>query len=535
MAQFKAFKPEAMEKIARSMGHQGDMNTFQQFLVANPDKKNMMDTYELQAKYMALGGYVRKMQEGGDTNEGDTTEGDNTQSGGLMDDTIENINNPQAPKNTELDPKKIGDSDDDSQTIKKGTGDIDKDVDIETGQGEAKQAGDAKDMDAETYDATQVKDKTPKAETKTTTVSDEMLVKAAQGKLTDEERATYEAALKAGQAEVTRKATVQGQLEEMNKNIEDGSIPSYATAAVRAAMNAMAARGLGASSMATGAMVNAILESSIPIAKADADTYKEYGLQNATNAQMATLAKAAALSSLNITNLNNRQQAVVENAKTFLKVDLANLTNAQQTELTNVHNMVQTLLSDQAADNAAKQFNATSENQVNQFMASLVSNIEQFNASQLNAMETFNVGEENAMEKFVEEQESLREQFETKNQLLIEQFNATWKQQIVTTDTAAENYANEFNAKALLDISNTAYANMWSHMSDMMEWAWTSGESGKDRVHEITLANIDAKLRSELKHLDLDAGAWGDIGEFVSKMMFSPASNTMFSKIFSFF
>ena len=197
--------------------------------------------------------------------------------------------------------------------------------------------------------------------------------------------------------------------------------------------------------------------------------------------------------------------------------------------------MVQTLLSDQAADNAAKQFNATSENQVNQFMASLVSNIEQFNASQLNAMETFNVGEENAMEKFVEEQESLREQFETKNQLLIEQFNATWKQQIVTTDTAAENYANEFNAKALLDISNTAYANMWSHMSDMMEWAWTSGESGKDRVHEITLANIDAKLRSELKHLDLDAGAWGDIGEFVSKMMFSSTSGTMFSKILSFF
>ena len=216
MAQFKAFKPEAMEKIARSMGHQGDMNTFQQFLVANPDKKNMMDTYELQAKYMALGGYVRKMQEGGDT-----TEEDNTQSGGLMDDTIENIDKPQAPENTTLDPKKIGDSDDDTQTIKKGTGDIDTNVDIKTGQGEAKQAGDAKDMDAETYDATQVKDKTPKAETKTTTVSDEMLVKAAQGKLTDEERATYEAALKAGQAEVTRKATVQGQLEEMNKNIED--------------------------------------------------------------------------------------------------------------------------------------------------------------------------------------------------------------------------------------------------------------------------------------------------------------------------
>jgi len=537
MAQFKAFKPEAMERIARSMGHQGDMNSFQQFLISNPEKQNQMNMYTTQARQMAVGGYVRKMQEGGDTNEGNTDENntdDGSTGGGIFDETIGNIDNPEAPEGGTIDPVKIGDSEDSSQTITKGTGDIDKDVNITTETGDAKTADDAQDMDAETYDATTVSDKTPKAETKTTTVSDDMLVKAAQGKMTDEERKTYDAALKAGQAEVERKATVQGQLEEMNKNIEDGSIPAYATAAVRAAMGAMASRGLGASSMATGAMVNAIMESSIPIAKADADTYKEYGLQNATNAQMATLTKAAALSALNTANLNNRQQAVVENARAYIKVDLANLTNAQQTELSNVHNTVQTLLSDQAADNASKQFNATSENQVNQFMASLANNISQFNASQLNAMETFNAGEENSMAKFIEEQESLREQFETKNQLLIEQFNATWKQQIATTDTAATNYANEFNAKNLLDISNTAYANMWSHMSDMMEWAYTSGESGKDRVHELTLAQIDAKVRTDLKHLDLDAGAWGDIGEFVSKMMFSDSSNTLFSKLFSF-
>ena len=525
MAQFKAFKPEAMERIARSMGFGGDMNQFQNYLTENPDKNMQMQGYNTRAIQMARGGTVIKMQEGGDTTE---------KPKGIMDTTIGNINKPEAPEGGTIAPVKIGDSDDPNQTITKGSGDIDKDVEITTKTGDTTTAGGADDMDAETYDPTTVSDKTPKAETKTTTVSDDMLVKAAQGEMTEEEKKTYEAALKAGQAEVERKATVQGQLEEMNKNIEDGSIPAYATAAVRAAMGAMAARGLGASSMATGAMINAIMESSIPIAKADADTYKEYGLQNATNAQMATLTKAAALSSLNTANLTNRQQAVVENARAYIKVDLTNLTNAQQTELSNVHNMVQTLLSDQTAENASKQFNATSENQVNQFMASLANNISQFNASQLNAMETFNVGEENSMEKFIEEQESLREQFETKNQLLIEQFNATWKQQIVTTDTAATNYANEFNAKNLLDISNTAYANMWAHMSDMMEWAYTSGESGKDRVHELTLAQIDAKVRTDLKHLDLDAGAWGDIGEFVSKMMFSDSSNTLFSKLFSF-
>ena len=32
MATFKAFKPEAMQRIARSMGYSGDMNQFQSFL-----------------------------------------------------------------------------------------------------------------------------------------------------------------------------------------------------------------------------------------------------------------------------------------------------------------------------------------------------------------------------------------------------------------------------------------------------------------------------------------------------------------------
>ena len=111
--------------------------------------------------------------------------------------------------------------------------------------------------------------------------------------------------------------------------------------------------------------------------------------------------------------------------------------------------------------------------------------------------------------------------------MVIELFNAKWKQQIATTDTASQNYANEFNAKALLDISNTAYANMWSHMSDLMEWAWTSGESGKDRLHELSLAEIDAKLQTELAHLELDAEASGAIGGFIVDLFTSPIGGSI--------
>lgn len=552
MATFKAFKPEAMQRIARSMGHTGDMNQFENFLMANPEKSNMMRNYNAKAMQMAEGGVVKKMQEGGEVKEGDVDEGQlpgpripnkpdtasvtdetkpdaQTQSN-IMDDTIDNIKTPTAPEGTTLDATKIGVKDD--QSIDKDTGQVDEDkpkVKVETG--DTTVADPAKKVEAETYDPTKVGD-APKADAEQTTVTEEMKIKAAQGTMSEEEKKAYADAILAGQAQVDKQATVMGQLENLSAQAEDGQIPSYATAAVRSAMSAMAARGLGASTMASGAVFNAILESQLPIAKADAQTFAQYGLANASNKQMATLAKAAALSSLNMANLNNRQQAAVENAKTFLAVDLANLNNRQQSELFNTKAQQDFMLSDQAADNASKQFNATSKMQTDQFMANLANNISQFNASQTNAMEQFNAGETNAMAKFNQQAEDQREQFNAQNKLVIEQFNAKWKQQVATTDTAAENYANEFNAKALLDISNTAYSNMWSHMGDLMEWAWTSGENAKSRLHELTLAEMDAKLQSELAHLKLDAEASGAIGGFIVDMFTSPLAGSLAGSMF---
>ena len=538
MATFKAFKPEAMQRIARSMGHMGDMNQFENFLMANPDKSAMMRNYNARAMQMAEGGVVKKMQEGGDTGTGteeekkeDTTTqpttDQNTQ--GIMDFTIDQIQKPKAGEGTTIDPSKIDEKDDQFIGEDKGQVETDKPK-VEVTKGETTTADDPIKVETETYDPTKVGD-APKVDAVTTQITPEMLIKAAQGKMSPEEAQAYADALKAGQATVTKEATVQGQLEKLSAQAEDGQIPSYATAAVRSAMSAMAARGLGASSMASGAVFNAILESQLPIAKADADIFAQYGLANASNAQQATLAKAAALSSLNIANLNNRQQAVVENSKRFLQVDLANFEAAQQTELFNTKAQQDFMLSDQAADNAAKQFNATSKMQTDQFMANLANNISQFNATQTNAMEKFNAGEENSMAKFNQQLEDQREQFNAQNQLVIAQFNKKWKQQIATTDNASQNFANEFNAKALLDISNTAYNNMWSHMSDLMEWAWTSGESGKDRLHELTLAEIDAKLQTELAHLKLDAEASASIGGFVMDLFTSPIGGSIVGKM----
>jgi hypothetical protein len=65
MMQFKAFKPSGMEKIARSMGYQGDMGGFQDYLATNPAQQQQMDMYTNKATQMAKGGMVQKFAPGG--------------------------------------------------------------------------------------------------------------------------------------------------------------------------------------------------------------------------------------------------------------------------------------------------------------------------------------------------------------------------------------------------------------------------------------------------------------------------------------
>ena len=65
MAQLAGFKETGMRKIADRMGYSGPMTGFTEYLNANPDKQQMMNSYVNKAMLMASGGYVRKFQEGG--------------------------------------------------------------------------------------------------------------------------------------------------------------------------------------------------------------------------------------------------------------------------------------------------------------------------------------------------------------------------------------------------------------------------------------------------------------------------------------
>ena len=60
MIQFQGFKPESMPKIANSLGYNGDMQGFQQYLDQNKDKQDMMNQYTQKAQQMAAGGMPNK-------------------------------------------------------------------------------------------------------------------------------------------------------------------------------------------------------------------------------------------------------------------------------------------------------------------------------------------------------------------------------------------------------------------------------------------------------------------------------------------
>jgi len=370
--------------------------------------------------------------------------------------------------------------------------------------------------------------------------------------------------IEAATATPSDKATVKGQLDTLMDDFDGGETPVWAAGAMRAANAAMAARGLGASSMAGQAIIQAAMESAIPIAQADASTTAQFEMQNLSNRQqramlaaqqratfigqefdqefqsrvansarigdianmnftadqqialengraantmnMANLsnsqamvmAEAAALSQLDISNLNNRQQAAVQNAQNFMQMDMQNLSNEQQTSMFKQQQVTASLFTDQAAENAASQLNATSETQTQQFFASLASQTTQFNSTQTNAMSTFDAEQTNTLKRFNAELDNQRDQFNATNGLAIAQSNAQWRQNATTLNTAAANEANMEYAKNVNGLTGTALDQLWQRERDLMSFAFTGSESAADRAVKIAVAKLTGQQQADL-------------------------------------
>jgi len=213
-------------------------------------------------------------------------------------------------------------------------------------------------------------------------------------------------------------------------------------------------------------------------------------LENLSNKQAMVIAEAAALADLDTSNLSNRQAANVNNAKSFIDMETTNINNKQQSEVMKTRELVASILSDTAEKNATEQFNAKSKNQTDQFFADLDMTAATITAEQANSISKFNAGEDNAAEEFKATMKNEREQFNANNRKVIDQSNAVWKREIATADTATINRANELNAKAVLDLSSTAYANLWQGFRDDMEFAWKTGDNEQERAKDILLRKM---------------------------------------------
>jgi len=325
--------------------------------------------------------------------------------------------------------------------------------------------------------------------------------------------------MQAAQGTITSEATVKGQLESLQNEVSTAlasgnPLPVWARGAAKATEAAMANRGLSASSMAAEALAEGIMQSAIPIAAQDAATYKQMIFQN----------------------LSNNQQANITNAQAYLKMDMANLSNKQQANLANLQTRQSFLLSDQAAANAAFQFNASSQNQVNQFYDKLSATISEQNSARIDAMNKFaeaetskinalnaqntiavneaNAKREASLNQYNATLENQRQQFNVNNQKEIDQSNVVWRRAINTANTAAVNAANQANAQNVLNLSNWALSSLWQQWRDEASWVNTSSENQENRNHNLAMAAMERSTAFELQDQASKDALYQLIGKF---------------------
>jgi len=281
-------------------------------------------------------------------------------------------------------------------------------------------------------------------------------------------------------ANPSKKATVKGQLSELMQDFEGGEPPAWAAGAMRAANTAMAARGLGASSMAGQAIVQAAMESALPIASQDASTFAKFEAQNLSNRQQsamfaaeqraaflnldfnqdfqARVATAAKISDIANVNFTADQQIALENAKIASTADLANMSakNAKvvadaaamaSMEMTNLNNR------QQAEVQNAKNFlsmdlaNLDAAQQTTLFKAKSVQDAILSDTAATNAALQFNATSENQTNQFMATLKSNTDQFNVSQSNAMAKFNTDEANALAEFNKEQENARDEFNTE----------------------------------------------------------------------------------------
>ena len=318
---------------------------------------------------------------------------------------------------------------------------------------------------------------------------------------------------------VDSKATLEGQLailqqQFVDPNTGEPKIPSWAAATARN-VSKIAAFGGMTGTAATAAMSQALLEASLPIAQSDATFFQTLTVKNLDNKQQSTINAANVLAKFEQTNLDNRMTAAVQNAQSFLAMDLKNLDNEQQANVINNQARIQSILTDANAQNVKDQFMAQSQNDVDKFYASLNTQISQFNSSQTLDADKFNSTMEDSRQKFYSDQ-----------QYNIAVANANWRQQIQLQDDQQNFEAATTDVKNNVDISTAALNQLWDRSDALLDYAFKSSESQKDRDAAVAMAKLQIKASTKGANM----AALGSIaGAFVGSDSFTSMMSGIFS------
>ncbi len=396
-------------------------------------------------------------------------------------------------------------------------------------------------------------------------------------------------------------ALVSTQLDGLLSGIENGEIPTWARPAVASVEQMLAQRGMSASTVGRDSLFNAIIQSAIPLAQSNAQAIQsnisqqknieaqaevtnaqfrqqtaQFNAQNvfnmdmaqfnadqqrainnskffqttslteANNNQQAAIQNAVATAQLDLATVDQRTKLSVQNAQAFLQMDMQNLANDQQMRVIQSQIDQQKMLSDQAAENASRQFNATSENQTNQFLTNLATQVNLNNAQRMDAMNQFNTSQANAaaaqdanrradiekfnaqlvtqIDQYNSQQEFQRQQFNASNALAIEQSNVQWRRQANTINTAAQNAINQQNAQNAFNLSNQALSNLWQELRDQADYDFKTVDNEEQRktaLYVAALGNEGASYKGKNWAENISA-----IGSVVNQFTFGSQATT---------
>ena len=532
------FKPEATRKIAQSIGYTGDVNNrkeYSKFLQDNPDARKLMRQYRNTAIQMALGGL--NMQTGGEVPSVVTPAGA-TQATPILtpppaDATIENTAiqrafQPALPTGAVTQP--VATQVTAGQIIEPTSGQITGERVAQQGVGDTTLATAAPQSPAAQMVAATA---TPQVQQAVTDIQAAQTALPTQAQVTAQQTnqssvsqvqeaqgtaialvnpvqrqieqgeiissaanaqtaAQFSEQVEAAQASPTQQATVQGQFEALMATFDETNPPAWASGAIRAAQAELTRRGLGNSSLAGQAIIQAVMESALPIAQADAQIISSFEAQNLSNRQQRAMLAAQqratfigqefnqefqtrvqnaarigdiananftaeqqialensrVANTVNLQNLSNRQAVVMAEAASLANLDQANLNNRQQAAVQNAQNFLQVDMA-----------NLSNRQQIDLFKGQQRIQALFTDQAATNASAQFNASSQNQLEQFFSQLQTQTAQFNTAQSNAQSQFNAGQFNNISKFNAEVANQRDQFNAKnrLVIDQSNAVW------------------------------------------------------------------------------